>query len=74
MSLCIKGDILKQRVSLDRIVNVRLRIFVKINYLRIAAALEVKYAVVVPAMLVIADQQSLRICGKCMEAMPFSGR
>ena len=54
--------ILKQSVSSDCVVNVRLRLLVKVNNLCIAAALKVKHAVVVPAVLVVADKQSLRIC------------
>src|SRR5699024_8648210 len=30
----------------------------------IASSLEVEYAVVIPAVLVITDEQSLRVCGK----------
>ena len=88
MSLCVQCNVLKKSVALDRIVDIRLRIFIKVDNLSIASALEVEYSVVVPAVLVITDQKSLRICGKCcltcsgisvfaeqcMDAMPFSGR
>ena len=52
----IQRDVLKQRVALDRIVDVGLTIFIQIDDLGIAAALEVEDAVVVPAVLVVADE------------------
>ena len=64
MSLCIKCNVLKKSVSLDRIVDIRLRIFVKVDNLSVASALEVEDTVVIPAMLVIADQKTFRVCGK----------
>ena len=65
LSIFIKCYILKKSVSLDRIVDVRLRLFVKVDNLSVASTLEVEYSVVIPAVLVITDQKTLRICGKC---------
>ncbi len=90
LSVLIQSNVLQKSVSLNSVVDVRLGLFVQVDNLSVAAALEVEYSVVVPAMLVIADQQTLRVCGQsslscsgkseedsgeqCMEAMPFSGR
>ena len=63
LAFCIQGNVLKQCVSLDSVVDVRLGIFVQVDNLCVAAALEVEYAVVVPAVLVVANQQTLRIGG-----------
>ncbi len=65
LAFTVKCNVLKKSVSLDCIVDIRLRILVKVDNLSIAAALEVEYSVVVPAVLVITDEKSLRICGKC---------
>ena len=57
--------VLKKSISSDCVVDIRLRILIKVDYLSIAAALEVEYSVVVPAVLVVADKKSLRVCRKC---------
>ena len=61
----INSNVLKQSVTSDCIVDVGLGILVQIDNLCVTAALEVEHAVVVPAVLVITDQQSLGICGQC---------
>ena len=55
----IQGNILKQSVAFDCVVDIRLGIFIQVDNFGIAAALEVKYAVVIPAVLVITDEESL---------------
>ena len=64
-AFCINSNVLKQSVTSDRIVDIRLRLFVQVDNFCIAAALEVEYSVVVPAVLVITDQKTFRVCGKC---------
>ena len=64
LALGIQRDVLQQSVALDGIVDVRLGVLVKVDDLSVAAALEVKDAVVVPAVLVVADQQALRVGGQ----------
>ena len=64
LAFCIQGNVLKQCVSLDSVVDVRLGIFVQVDKLCVAAALEVEYAVVVLAVLVITDEETLRVGGK----------
>jgi len=61
LAVCIQGNVLKQSVSLDCIVDIRLGILVQVDNLCVAAALEVEYTVVVPAVLVIADEETLRV-------------
>ena len=53
LSVFIQCYVLKKSISLDRIVNVRLRVFVKVDNFCIASALEVEDTVVIPAMLEI---------------------
>ena len=65
LSIFIKCYVLKKCVTLDCIVDIRLRLFVKVNNLSIASAFKVKYSVVIPSVLVITDQKTLRICRKC---------
>jgi hypothetical protein len=61
---CIERNVLKKRVARDGVVDVGLGILVEVDDLCVAAALEVEDAVVVPAVLVVADQKALRICGE----------
>ena len=62
LSFFIQSNVLKQSVSLDCIVDIWLRLFVQVDNFCVAASLEVEYAVVIPAVLIITDQQTLRIC------------
>ena len=64
LAFSIKCYVLKKSVTFDCIVDVRLRFFVKVDNLSVASAFEVEYAVVIPAMLVITDQETFRVCGK----------
>ena len=64
LSFCIKCYVLKKSVTFDRIVDVRLRFFVKVDNFSVASAFEVEYTVVIPAVLVITDQETFRVCGK----------
>ena len=61
LAVRVHGDVLEQRVSLDSVVDVRLALLVKTDDLCIAAALKVEDTVIVPAVLVVADQQSLGV-------------
>src|SRR5699024_1996935 len=62
LSVLVKSHVLKKRVSLDRVVDIRLGIFVQVNNLCIASAFEVEDTVVIPAVLVVTDEKSLRVC------------
>ena len=64
LAFSVYSNVLKKSISSDSVVDVGLGFLVEVDDLSIAAAFEVEYAFVVPAVLVIADQQSLGICGK----------
>ena len=64
LALGVDGNVLQQSVALDGVVDVGLGVLIQVDDLSVAAALEVKDAVVVPAVLVIADQQALRVGGQ----------
>ena len=64
LAVLIQSYVLQQSVSLDSVVDIRLGLLVQVDNLGVAAALEVEHAVVVPAVLVIADQQTLGIGGQ----------
>ena len=49
---------------LDGVVDIGFGVLIQVDDLCVAAALEVEHAVVVPAVLVIADQQTLGIGGQ----------
>ena len=55
------GDVFEQRVAADRVEDIRFGLFRQANGLRVAAAFEVKHAVVVPAVFVIANQAAFRV-------------
>ena len=64
MAVFVHSDVLQQSVALDGVVDVGLGLLIQVNDLGVAAALEVEHAVVVPAVLVVADQQALGIGGE----------
>ena len=65
LSIISNCNVLKKSISSDCVVDIRLRLFVKTDNLSVASTLEVEYAVVIPAVLVISDKKTLRICRKC---------
>ncbi len=61
LAVVVYGHVLKQCVASDGVEDVGLRLLVEVDHLGVAAALEVEHAVVVPAVLVVADEQTLRV-------------
>ena len=64
LAVLSNGNVLEQSVTADCVVDVRLGFLIQIDNLCVAAALKVEHAVVVPAVLVVADQQALRVGGQ----------
>ena len=64
LAVLVHGHVLEQRVAADGVVDIGLGVLIQVDDLGIAAALEVEHAVVVPAVLVVADQQALGIGGQ----------
>ena len=58
------NHVFQQRIATDGVVDVRLGFLGELDGLGVAAPFEVEYAVVVPAVLVIADQLTLGIGGE----------
>ena len=65
LTISIKCYILKKSVTLDCIVDIRFRIFIKVDNLSIASTFKVEYTVIIPAVFIITDEETLRICRKC---------
>ena len=61
LALLVYRHVLQQRVAADGVPDVGLVLLREVDNLGVAAALEVEYAVVVPAVLVVADQLALRV-------------
>src|SRR5450755_179632 len=59
--LGVYRHILQHRSEADRIPNLRLVLARQVYALRIAAAFEIEYSMVAPAMLIVADQAPFRI-------------
>ena len=60
----VHGDVLQEGVATDGVVDIGLGFLVQFDDLGIAAAFKVEDALVVPAVLVVADQETLRVGGK----------
>ena len=65
LSILIKCYVLKKSVTFDCVVDIWLRFFVKVDNLSVASTFKVEYSVVIPSVLIITDQETLRICRKC---------
>ena len=61
LALGVDRDVLKQSIAADGVIDIGFGLLVQVDDLGIAAALKVEDAVVVPAVLVIADEQTLRV-------------
>ena len=61
LALPVHRYVLQQGVAADGVPDVGFVLLREIDDLRVAAALEIEYAVVVPAVLVVADELALRI-------------
>ena len=61
LTVLVYGDVFQESVSLDGVIDIGFGFLVKVDYLGVAATLEVEDSVVVPAVLVIADEESLGI-------------
>ncbi len=64
LAFLVYGYVLEKRIATDGVVDVRFRLLVEVDDLCIAAAFEVEYSFVVPAVLVVTDKKTFRICRK----------
>ena len=64
LSVLVNGNVFEEGVATDCIVDVRFRLLVEVDNLCVASALEVEHTFVVPAVLVVTDEQTLRVGGK----------
>ncbi len=64
LAVLVYGYVLQEGVPSDGVVDIRFGVLVQVDYLCVAAALEVEDAVVVPAVLVVAYQQALGVGGE----------
>ena len=64
LAVFVNGDVFQKCVAVNCVINIRLRFFVEVDDFCIATAFKVKYAGIVPAVLVVADKQAFRVGGK----------
>ena len=57
----LHGHVLEESVAADSVVDVRFAVLVEVDNLGIAATFEVEYAVVVPAVFVVTDEETLGV-------------
>ena len=62
LAFSVNSYVLKESVTLDSAVDVRLVFLREVDNLSIATTFEVEYAVIVPSVLVITDKATLRVC------------
>ena len=61
LAVLVHSNVLKESVACDGTVDVWLRLLVEVDNLGVAATLEVEHTLVVPSVLVVADELTLRI-------------
>ena len=64
LAVCIYGDVLKEGVTADGVVDVRFVLLGEVDDLGVAAAFVVEYSVIVPAVLVVTDKTAFGVCRK----------
>ena len=64
LAVLVYRNVFQQGVATDGVVDVRFGFLVQVDDLGIAAAFEVEHTFVVPAVFVVADQQTFRIGGQ----------
>src|SRR5574344_1088201 len=65
LTIFIYCNILKKSVTTDSTINVRFRLLVKFDNLSIATTFEVEYTIIIPSVLIITNQLTLRVCRQC---------
>ena len=60
-AVLVNGNVLEEGVAPDGSVDIRFRLLVELDDLCIAAAFEVEDTLVVPAVLVVTDEETLRV-------------
>ena len=61
LAVSVYSNVLEEGVTTDSVVDIGLRVLVEVDNLGLAAAFAVEYALVVPAVLVVTDKETLRI-------------
>ena len=64
LAFAVHGHVLEESVATDGVVDIGLGLLVEVDHLGVASALEVEHALVVPAVLVVTDEQTLGVGGK----------
>ena len=55
------SNVLEKSVTLDSVVDIGLALLVEVDNLGVAATLEVEHTIVIPSVLVVTDEQTLRV-------------
>ena len=64
LAVSINCNILEKSITLDSIVDVGLVLLAQVDNLCIATAFEIEHTFIVPTMLVVTNQETLRVSGK----------
>ena len=62
LAVFVNSDVLQQSVAADSVVDIGFGILIEVDNLSVAAAFEVEHTVVIPAVFVITDEETFRIC------------
>ena len=61
LAVLVHGNVLEECITADSVVDVGFGLFVKVNDFGVASAFEVEYTFIVPAVFVIADEQTFGV-------------
>ena len=61
LAVCVYCNVLEESVAADSLVDVWLRNRVEVDDLGVASTLIVEYALVIPTVLVVTDEETLRV-------------
>ena len=65
LTILVHGNIFEECIAADSVVDVWFGLFVKVNDFGVASAFEVEYTFIVPAVFVIADEESFGVGREC---------
>ena len=61
LTVCVNCNVLEESVAADSLVDIWLRNRVKVDNLSVATTLVVEYTLVIPTVLVVTDEETLRV-------------
>jgi len=70
LAIFVNGNVFKQSITFNGIVNVGFSIFIEVDNFGIASAFEIKNTIIVPSVFVITDKQAFGVGRECVLPVP----